>query len=91
MCVGLVASCLTSLAVSLGCSACAAAGGVVSKATRFSYALMLLLAAFVALAMLTDAVKGWVLSTFHSVWDIPEVDCQGLNQGDRDRGFRGLT
>lgn len=44
---------------------------LVSKATRFSYALMLLASTFLAVAMLTDALKSWLLSTFHAAWSIP--------------------
>lgn len=75
MCFGLAASCLTSIAVSLGCSAAGAVGGVVSKATRFSYALLLLLASFLAVAMLTDSAKSWILSTFQSAWSLPAIEC----------------
>ena len=54
-----------------------AVGGVVSKATRFSYALWLLLSTLLALAMLTDSVKSWILTSFQSAWSLPEVECEG--------------
>ena len=56
MCVGFAAACCSSIALSLGCATCTAVGGVVSKATRFTYALMLLMATFLAVAMLTVSV-----------------------------------
>lgn len=80
MCVGIAASCLTSIALSLGCAACGAVGGVVSKATRFSYALMLLFATFLAVAMLSDMMKDWILESFTDAWSLPTpADCEGLD------------
>ena len=80
MCVGIAASCLTSIALSLGCAACGAVGGVVSKATRFSYALMLLFATFLAIAMLSDMMKDWILESFTDAWSLPTpADCEGLD------------
>lgn len=79
MCLGLAAGCCSSIALSLGCATCGAVGGVVSKATRFSYALMLLMATFLALAMLTDSLKSWILTSFKSAWSLPEVECDGLD------------
>ena len=79
MCLGCAATCLASLGASLGCAACSMVGGVVSKATRFSYALWLLLSTLLALAMLTDSVKSWILKSFQSSWSLPETECDGLD------------
>jgi hypothetical protein len=79
MCLGLAAGCCSSIALSLGCATCGAVGGVVSKATRFSYALMLLMATFLAVTMLTDSLKSWILDSFKNAWSLPEVECEGLD------------
>jgi len=65
---GLLTSCFGACALRLGCAACGAVGGMVSTATRLTYALMLLFATFAALAMLADWVKGMLLESFHTTW-----------------------
>lgn len=79
MCVGIATACCSSIALSLGCATCTAVGSVVSKATRFTYALMLLIATFFAVTMLTDSLKSWILSSFKDAWSLPEVECDGLD------------
>jgi hypothetical protein len=79
MCVGIATACCSSIALSLGCATCTAVGTVVSKATRFTYALMLLMATVLAVIMLTDSLKSWILSSFQEAWSLPEVDCNGLD------------
>lgn len=78
MCVGLAAGCCASIALSLGCATCTTVGSVVSKATRFSYALLMLIATLIAVVMLTDSLKSWILQTFRAAWSLPEVECDGL-------------
>jgi hypothetical protein len=72
MCVGmlggLLASCASSILLRLGCATCSSVGGVVSQATRISYAMLLVLATIVALAMLADWVRQELLSAFQSSW-----------------------
>lgn len=79
MCLSLAVGCCSNIALMLGCAACSMVGRVVSKATRFTYALWLLISTFLAVAMLTDSLKSWVLSSFKTAWSLPEVECDGLD------------
>eukprot|EP01048_Picozoa_sp_COSAG05_P004289 COSAG05_NODE_225_length_13597_cov_18.878723_10_plen_517_part_00 len=84
---GLLTSCLGACALRLGCAACGAVGGVVSTATRLSYALMLLFATLAALAMLADWVKGALLDGFHDTW----LSVTGTNEYTQDDNGNWFT